>query len=76
MKRLLVCSDRMRNERRSTKEILTQKYLLCMRGKEDLGKRVGENLRVDHSLGIIGRTENVTSVISLNISGRIILFEK
>ena len=47
-----------------------------MRGKEDLRKRVGKNSRADHSLGIIGRIENVTSVISLDISGRIVLFGK
>ena len=76
MKRLLVCSGQMSNEKRSTKVILTQRYLLCMRSKEDLRKRVDKNLRIDHSLGIIGRTKNVTSVISLDISRRIILFER
>ena len=47
-----------------------------MRGKEDLGKRVEGNPRIDHSLEIIERTGNVTSVISLDISGRNVLFER
>ena len=76
MKRLLVCSGQMSNGRRSTKVIPTQRYLLYMRGKEDLKKIVGGNPRIDHSLRIIERTKNVTSVISLDISGRIILFRR
>ena len=66
----------MSNGRRSAKVILTQRYLLYMRGKEDSRKRVGKNPRANHSLGIIERTRNVTSVISLDISEKIVLFGK
>ena len=53
MKRLLVCSGQMSNDRRCAKVILTQRYLLYMRGKEDPKKIVERNPRVDHSLEII-----------------------
>ena len=39
-------------------------------------KKSRRNPRIDHNLGIIKRTRNVTSVIGLDISGRIILFRR